>query len=32
MIHAFVKRVDQFDAALEAISEIGQALRERFSV
>jgi acetyl esterase len=28
MIHAFVKRVDQFDAALEAIAEIGAALRQ----
>ena len=27
MIHAFVKRVDQFDAAMEAIREIGDALR-----
>ena len=27
LIHAFVKRVDQFDAALEAIREIGDALR-----
>ena len=27
LIHAFVKRVDQFDAALEAIREIGAALR-----
>lgn len=30
MIHAFVKRVDQFDAALEAIQEIGDALRNHF--
>ena len=27
LIHAFVKRVDQFDAALEAIREVGDALR-----
>jgi acetyl esterase len=27
MIHAFVKRVDQFDVALEAIREIADALR-----
>ena len=27
LIHAFVKRVDQFDAALEAIREVGEVLR-----
>jgi acetyl esterase len=30
MIHAFVKRVDQFDAATQAIQEIGDALRTQF--
>ena len=31
MIHAFVKRVDQFDAALNAIQQIGDALKRRFA-
>lgn len=29
LIHAFVKRVDQFDAALEAIAEVGTFLKSR---
>ena len=32
LIHAFVKRVDQFDAAREAIQEIGNVLRQQHSI
>ena len=31
LIHAFVKRVDQFDAALEAIREVGEVLRRMYT-
>ena len=30
LIHAFIKRVDQFDSALDAIKQIGDALKRQF--